>query len=232
MMLQYIPLYVSLVFTGTVIAAVWLLYITIRHHASARYIVAGAVVWLAAQAALSISHVYSNRLNSLPPKIVLLGILPPLLLTLLLFASKKGRHFIDGLPLVTLTYIHTIRIPVELVLYLLFLHGAVPQLMTFEGRNFDIIAGITAPLVGLGMAKAKVGTTLLLLWNMICLGLLINIVINALLAAPTPLQQFGFEQPNIGILYFPFSWLPVFIVPVVLLAHLVSLRQLVRRHNK
>jgi hypothetical protein len=63
-------------------------------------------------------------------------------------------------------------------------------------------------------------------WNFICLGLLLNIVINAILAAPFPFQQFAFDQPNRGVLYFPFIWLPGFIVPAVLLSHLVNIRQL------
>lgn len=66
--------------------------------------------------------------------------------------------------------------------------------------------------------------------NIICLGLLFNIIVNALFSAPSPIQKFAFEQPNIAILYFPFSLLPTFIVPIVLLGHLVSIRQLLKSH--
>ncbi|MNY38553.1 hypothetical protein D3C86_1731870 [compost metagenome] len=129
-----------------------------------------------------------------------------------------------------LTYVHLIRIPVELVLYGLFLNGAIPELMTFEGRNFDILAGITAPLVGFfGISQSKMGKTSLLLWNFACLGLLLNIVVTAILSAPSPFQQLSFEQPNIAILYFPFSWLPVFVVPLVLFAHLAAIRKLIKK---
>jgi len=54
----------------------------------------------------------------------------------------------------------------------------------------------------------------------------LNIVINAILSVPTPIQQFAFDQPNIAILYFPFTWLPCFIVPAVLLSHIVSIKKL------
>ena len=105
----------------------------------------------------------------------------------------------------------------------------VPELMTFEGRNFDILAGITAPFMAYFVfEKKKLGRQTLLIWNFICLGLLANIVINALLSAPFPFQQFAFEQPNIAILNFPFSWLPTFVVPMVLFGHLVSIRQLIK----
>lgn len=56
-----------------------------------------------------------------------------------------------------LSYVHIIRIPVELVLYRLFLNGIVSELMTFKGRNFDILAGITAPLIGFfGIGQSKI----------------------------------------------------------------------------
>jgi hypothetical protein len=60
------------------------------------------------------------------------------------------------------------------------------------------------------------------------LGLLINIVVNAALSAPSVVQQFAFEQPNIAILYFPFNLLPAVIVPLVLFSHLAAIRQLLR----
>ena len=67
---------------------------------------------------------------------------------------------------------------------------------------------------------------LVLMWNVICLLLLLNVVINAVLSAPFTFQQFAFDQPNVAILYFPFSWLPGFIVPIILFTHLVSIRRI------
>ena len=74
--------------------------------------------------------------------------------------------------------------------------------------------------------KQLASKKLLLIWNFIGLALLLNIVINAILSAPTLFQQFAFEQPNVAILKFPIVWLPSFIVPVVLLSHLVAIRRL------
>ena len=92
------------------------------------------------------------------------------------------------------------RIPVELVLFWLFLSKTIPELMTFEGRNFDIIAGITAPFIAyFGLTKTDLSRQIILIWNFICLGLLVNIVVTALFSAPSPIQKFAFEQPNIAI---------------------------------
>ena len=100
--------------------------------------------------------------------------------------------------------------------------------MTFEGRNFDILSGLSAPVVFYAVfIRRWMSRNLLLGWNIICLGLLINIVVHAVLAAPFDFQQLAFEQPNLAIFYFPFVWLPACIVPIVLLSHLAAIRQLV-----
>jgi hypothetical protein len=145
---------------------------------------------------------------------------------MVLFILKKGRKWTKSLDFKTLTLVHVVRIPVELVLYWLFLHKAVPELMTFSGRNFDILAGITAPFVYyFGFLKNMIHRKGILLWNIICLLLLLNIVVNAILSAPTPFQQFAFGQPNIAILHFPYIWLPTVVVPIVLFSHLVAIRK-------
>jgi hypothetical protein len=127
-----------------------------------------------------------------------------------------------------MTLLHIVRIPVEIVLFWLFLYKVVPELMTFSDRNLDILSGLTAPLVYyFGFSKRRLNPKLMLSWNIICLGLLINIVVHAIFAAPFPFQQLAFDQPNIAVLYFPFVWLPCCIVPLVFFSHLASIRQLI-----
>jgi hypothetical protein len=105
--------------------------------------------------------------------------------------------------------------------------------MTFEGRNPDIISGLTAPLMFyFAFIRKTGGRNLLLFWNLGCVVLLMNIIRIATLSTPYPFQQMGFEQPNIAVLYFPFAWLPGCIVPLVLLSHLSSIRQLLLSRQK
>jgi hypothetical protein len=149
---------------------------------------------------------------------------------IIVFTTSGGKQFIDSLPQKTLTWLHIVRLPVEIVLYLLYTQEAIPQLMTFEGRNFDILMGISAPLVAhYGFMNNQPQKKLLLYWNIAGIILLFNIVINALLSAPGPLQRLAFDHTNISIIQFPYSWLPTFIVPVVLFSHLVAIRQLTRK---
>lgn len=166
--------------------------------------------------------------TSLPPRFILLPG-PSLLIILLLFFTRMGRRFLDNLDTGLLTLLHTIRIPVELVLYWLFLHQTIPEVMTFEGRNFDILAGISAPVVYyLGYQKKILSRSVLVSWNLICLILLANIVAHAVVAAPSPIQQIAFDQPNKAILHFPFVFLPGLVVPLVLVSHLIILRNTLR----
>ena len=105
--------------------------------------------------------------------------------------------------------------------------------MTFEGRNLDILSGLTAPLIYyFGYVKKQLPKSVLLGWNILCLGLLINIVRLAILSAPFPFQTLAFDQPNIAILYFPFVWLPCCVVPLVLLSHLATIRKLLVPEKK
>lgn len=238
-MIENLPTYISIIFALTTVATLILFYWTVKNsnaettRKKANVILLGLVIWLAMQALLTVNDVYNSEANSFPPKIMLFGVVPLILTIIFLFATKKGRQFIDSLPLTNITYLNTVRISVEIALYWLFLHKAVPQLMTFEGRNFDILAGITAPFIAyFGIKKGMLNRKFILVWNFISLALLVNIVANAVLSISSPIQQFAFDQPNIAVLNFPFSWLPTFIVPIVLFGHLVSIRQLTRKSEQ
>lgn len=122
---------------------------------------------------------------------------------------------------------HILRIPVELVLYQLFLQQKLPKLMTFEGWNFDIFIGITALLILIYQlaTKRKFKQKFMLFWNGIGMGFLLIIISLAILSSPLPIQQFAFDQPNIAVLEFPYCFLPACIVPIVLISHILMLNK-------
>ncbi|MGN6475919.1 MAG: hypothetical protein ACTHKV_01750 [Flavipsychrobacter sp.] len=173
------------------------------------------------QGFVGLTGFYRNN-HSRPPHFVLLMV-PAIILIAIVFILSNGRKMIDKMNTEWLILIHMVRLPVEIVLFNLYLQNTIPQLMTFEGRNPDILSGISALLVWWLYKRGRISAKVLMPWNIICLLFLANIVINAILSVPSPLQQFAFDQPNIAILYFPYVWLPAFIVPVVLFAHLSSL---------
>ncbi len=220
-----VPASVSFTFIATTLLTVFFFYKASRF-TNATVVV--LLIWLALQGVAGYNLFYTVA-NTFPPRFLLL-ILPPLLVIVVLFFTQKGRQYITSFDIKTLTILHIVRIPVELVLYGLFLYKVVPQIMTFEGRNFDVLSGVSAPVIYyFGFVKKSIGKKGLIAWNLVCLCLLINIVVNAVLSAPLPFQQFAFEQPNIAILYFPFIWLPCFVVPLVLFSHLITIYQLVKQ---
>ena len=224
--MENLPIYISLLFGLTGIGTIaWFYYAT-----KSKPFLVFAIGWTILQTILGLSGIYQYT-ETIPPRIMLFGVFPSLVFIGITFLTIKGRAFIDQIDLKTLTYFHSIRIPVEIVLALLFHQGVVSIYMTFEGTNFDLFSGITAPIVAyLAYRTTKENKKLLLWWNIICLLLLLNVVITAVFAFPSPFQKLAFDQPNIAILYFPFNLLPTVIVPTVLFGHLVAIRQLTKRN--
>jgi len=183
------------------------------------------VTWLMVTGVLALTGFYLV-FNVLPPRLIF-AVAPPLIFIAILFSTSKGKVFINDLNIEQLTLLHVVRIPVEIGLHALFIGALIPELMTYDGYNLDILSGITAPIIYyFGFIKKKLNHTILLLWNFLCLALLINIVTLAILSTPSTFQQLAFDQPNIGVLYFPIIWLPAIIVPIVLLSHLVTIKKL------
>jgi len=222
--MEHLPLYISIVFILTALLTLVMLWKANRNSRMALLV----ILWLALQAIVSLTGFYTVT-SGTPPRFALL-VIPPIFFIIILFLTKAGRRAIDGFDAKTLTLLQIVRIPVEITLYWLFLHKMVPTVMTFEGRNFDILCGLTAPLIYyFGYVKNSLSRSILIGWNVVCLLLLANIVVTAVLSAPLPFQRFGFDQPNIALFYFPFVWLPCFIAPVALFSHLVLLRKLIRK---
>ncbi|MFM9905302.1 MAG: hypothetical protein ACKVQJ_12110 [Pyrinomonadaceae bacterium] len=229
--METVPIYVSIVFILTTFASVGFLIQAMKAAGTrslpSRILFFLLPLWIIFQAVLAMGGFYLNS-SSVPPRLVLFGVLPAIITIAAYFIFFRDT-FIDRIPLRLLTILHIVRIPVEIVLIWLFFAGQVPQLMTFEGRNFDILSGILAPIVYL--AAFRGGSTnrwLLIIYNIFGLLLLANIVSIAVMSLPSPLQQLAFDQPNRGVLYFPFIWLPTIIVPLVLFSHIAALWKLSR----
>ncbi len=214
-------MYLSIGFVLTTLITLWFLFKASKNIK----VIVGITIWMIITGILGISGFYRN-VEAFPPRFVFL-IGPAILFILAVFLLQDGRKFVDGLDLKWLTLLHMVRVPVEFVLLAIFLDGLIPELMTFEGYNYDILSGITAPIIYyLFFVKGWIGKKGLLLWNIVCLLLLLNILTIAIFSAQTPFQKLAFDQPNIGVAYFPFVWLPAVIVPIVLFSHLASIRQL------
>jgi hypothetical protein len=223
------PIYGAVLFMATTLLTLGLFYRAFVKVSMpvANKILIGLLAWLAIQGII-LSTGFYLKTDTLPPRFAL-AVLPPFIAIGYFLTTKKSENFLNKLSLKDLTLVHICRIPVEIGLLWLFQNHEIPQIMTFEGRNFDIFSGLTAlPMAWYAFQNNPIKRTPLLIWNVICLALVCIIVTIGILSVATPVQQFGFEQPNIGVLKFPFGWLPSFIVPVVLFCHLVAIKRLLK----
>jgi hypothetical protein len=150
----------------------------------------------------------------------------PMIVILAFTFSKAGKEILLRIPIENIILIQVFRLFVELLLWGLYLENQAPIQMTFEGRNFDVLSGISAPLIAYLFANGKISKTLVVVWNVACLGFLINIVAIAILSMPSPLRVFMNEPSNTIVTMFPVSWLPGLLVPLAYGLHFLSLRQL------
>ena len=228
-MIEDLPQYVSIVFILTTFLTVGFLFRAIRNTVfdttAAKVVIFIVNFWIFFQGIFALSHFYTNT-QATPPRLLAFGVLPALLLIVSLFVFAR-KTFIEPLPLKILTLLSIIRIPVEITLHWLYQNKTIPQAMTYEGWNFDILSGITAPIIfWLAFRNGKTNRALLIVWNIFALALLINIIAIAIFYMDTPFHAVPLEQQNRAVLYFPFIWLPTIIVPIVLFTHLASLWKL------
>ncbi len=181
--------------------------------------------------ALTARGVYTNTTSVPPPQFLLLA--PALMALLVCVVLPRGRAWLRSLPLFALTAVHVLRIPVELVLHDAYEAGLVPRAMTYEGSNFDILSGISAALLLPWLRSARPpGRTVLLVWNFVCVALLANVVITAVLSIPSSVQRLNVDSPNLLVTSVPWVLLPAVLVPVVLWAHVAAIVRLFSREQR
>lgn len=181
----------------------------------------GLVVW-AIIITIASSSGFSEKFELFPINIVPF-VLVPLITVLILLLHKDTHAVLSKMNLKVLTQLQVFRVFVEIVFWLLFVQNLLPKQMTFEGRNFDIIAGITSLLAAQFFLNSR---GWMIAWNIIGLGLLINIVSIAILSMPTSLRIFENEPANTIVTQFPFIFLPTFLVPLAYILHFISLKKL------
>ena len=164
----------------------------------------------------------------------LLGVPGPALLVVPLIAfvalflarSPEAKQVALSIPLWLLLGAQTFRIGVELFLHRLWLDGMAPRMLTYEGANFDMIVGLSAPIVVWAYWRGRIGERAALAWNIVGLAMLANVALRALLTAPGPLNFLHAEIPNTAIGTFPFTYIPGFFAPLALVLHVLAIRAL------
>lgn len=183
---------------------------------------AAIVSWLALTAALTFAGAFLRE-GTVPLYFPLL-LLTPVVAGLLFLWSSRGRALLSTLPPSWPVAMQSFRIVMEIILWALAVQGRIPYLITFEGRNVDILIGLTAvPVAWYCFVRRTWPERVALLWNVAGLAILANVVFHAYFSAPTRLRIFFTEPPTTFIGSLPYVWLPAFLVPLAVWLHAASM---------
>lgn len=183
-------------------------------------------LWLGVITVLSLAGFYNSL--ALPPRVPLFLVFPAFAFTALFFLNKRNRALIAAVPAQWPVYFQSFRIVVELLLLGLAMKGLIPREASFEGYNFDVAIGLTAPLVGwLAYSKKAIGKGILRLWNIAGFCTLAIVVFIFISHAYFP--QLWHKQESIisqGFGLFPYTYLAGFLMPAAVFMHVLSLKKL------
>ncbi len=183
----------------------------------------GLVAWLAFTAMVPLSGVLD--LGTIP----LVGFMFVCNFSAVGLAFSRVGTAVGRAPLWILVGIQSFRVPLEAVLHRWGEVGTIPMSMTWEGQNLDVFAGllavIAAPVVAMVPSAARPAA-----WgfNVVGLGLLINVGRVAILSSPGPQRIFG-DPPLLLAFHVPTVWIVPICVAGALFTHLVLFRRLLGR---
>jgi hypothetical protein len=167
-------------------------------------------------------------LGNTPSLTLLVGItiLPCLILTLMSFLPFS-RQFMRGLKDEQLHHLHLWRVPFAFVLLWFYQAGVSPIDLTFEGFNYDIIIGLTAPVIGsLAFSQKMLTKEIVLGWNAIGIVLLlISIMLVLLEIQSNASSALQFQR-------LPYLLLLGFLMPLSLFAHALSSYRILKGYVK
>jgi hypothetical protein len=183
----------------------------------------GASIWLVVVSAAAYSGALVPRGGPPLPFVILLVSI--LVLGVAVARSRVGDRLARGLPLAVLVGFQGFRFPLELAMHRAHSEGLMPVQMSYSGRNFDILTGLTAIALAAALAGHPVPRWIVQIWNVLGLLLLANIL--AVAVASTPLfAYFGPDRLNVFVTWMPYTLLPAVMVLAAWAGHLIIFRAL------
>jgi len=184
---------------------------------------AAVLAWLLLTALVAGSGIL-RRFDVFPPPFAGL-VLAVVALGITVGSSPLGGRLVRGLPLWILVGSQVFRFPLELLMHQAYAEGVMPVQMSYSGRNFDIVTGITAGLLGWWLARGDLPRRVVMAWNILGFALLLNVVTVAIVSTPV-FRWFGDDHLNTFVTSPPFVWLPAVLVLAALVGHLLVWRKL------
>jgi hypothetical protein len=184
----------------------------------------GALVWVAVVSVAALSGLLLPR-DDRPPLPFGLMLVSILALGIAVARSRIGDRLARGAPLAWLVLFQSFRLPLELAMHRAYTEGLMPVQMSYSGRNFDIVTGATALVLGLAMLVIPVPRWIVMAWNGLGLILLANILAVAMLSTPI-FAYFGPDRLNVWVMWMPYTLLPAVMVLAAWAGQLIVFRAL------
>jgi hypothetical protein len=173
----------------------------------------------------------AGHLGSGTPPLPVFFIVPAVGLVIFAARSSFGGRLAGGLPAAVFIGLESFRSVVELFLHQLWLEGMVPKMLTFEGANFDIVIGASAPFVAWLVSRRRIGRRIAVGWNVIGILMLLNVTVRSVLTTPGPTHWITSDLANRAITQFPYTFIPAFLAPLAMLLHVLSIRALAQAES-
>lgn len=189
------------------------------------YIRLAFTFWLFAIALLTIETNFTAKTDSIYNLVAATFI--PILLIVWLMRTPSFRRLLQLMPPHWLIRVQGFRLLLSLTFWLGYRGNFIPMQLTFEWLNQDIIVGLTSLIAGsLFFGRRRFLRREALLWNFFGMLSLINIYVLIYFSFPSSEQVFRNLPDSSFLMEVPFIWIPGFLLPFALAAHLFSIQQL------
>ena len=158
-----------------------------------------------------------------PPRVPLLIIIPAIACIFWFITRSYTKQVVHSTPKTVPIYVQSFRIIVELLIYGAYLQGTFPESVTFEGTNFDILVGLTAPFIAFLYQRNRISVKGLLIWNICSLSVL---ALTAYSFISAFYMDGGATWSNRDeFVQVPYLLLAGMLLPFAVFYHVISIRQ-------
>ena len=185
------------------------------------------VGWLILTGTLSIMHIFT--LAKFNPSPLVICVIVSFIGVWYVYKSRKLNQIIQKLPKGSLVNIQFLRIFTELLLWFMFtdIGRWIPKQLTIEGYNFDIVIALAAPFIAYRCFKARSWPkSYAVAWNVLGILMILNMYVLIILTSDSSLRMFIDGPSSRFVQDFPFVWMPTFTMPLFILFHLLSIKQI------
>jgi hypothetical protein len=197
----------------------------LKHSRSLWWVVTVMGGWTILTGVMAYACVLAN-FASFPPWIPIL-VVAQLAFVVWLGWFSSWSEVLAEIPQLILVGLQCFRIPVEFLLATLATRKLLAIEMTYYGRNFDVLEGVTAVILAIWLKRrGEIPLRqVVLVWNLLGLSLVTVVLVHGLLSVPYPSQLLHLSVPTFIIAQFPVVWLLTVLVPIAYLLHLISIKR-------